>query len=214
MVDDIEEILARVLDPLDARVGESWGYGRQLRGESRLPDASLLGGRSYDDPSPAGVLVPVILERGGGVSVLFTLRTDSVRDHKRQMSFPGGMAEPTDVDLLQTALRETEEEIGLSRQMVEVLGRLRPYDTITGFRIHPFVGIVRGRPALTPCATEIEQVFFVDLDVLMDPATFTESVVDWCDKVYSVRAFEWGGPVIWGATANMLSEFVERVRGA
>lgn len=212
--DRIEGVLDSVLDPVDAQMDGSWGYGRQLRGKSKLPFGVEPRDVDYENPVPAGVLVPVIREEDGSVSVLFTLRTQKVKHHKGQMSFPGGMAEEGDVDLLDTALRETEEETGLVRDLVRVVGRLRAYDTITGYRVHPFVGVVDGRPQLTISEVEIDEVHFVGLDVLMDEATFTESVVQWQGETYTVRAFEWGGPVIWGATANMLLELVQRIREA
>jgi 8-oxo-dGTP pyrophosphatase MutT (NUDIX family) len=161
---------------------------------------------------PAGVLVPVVEEDDGSLSMLFTRRTMKVKDHKGQVSFPGGVAEEGDATLLDTALRETREEIGLAPDLVRVVGRLRPYDTITGYRIHPFVGLLRGRPRVTPSDVEIDEVFFVGMATLMDEATFRESSVEWEGEVYTVRAYEWGGPLIWGATANILSELIGRLR--
>jgi 8-oxo-dGTP pyrophosphatase MutT (NUDIX family) len=211
--DSVEALLLHVLDPVDGDPGESWGYGRRVRGESGLP-AGVEQRRAVPDPVAAGVLVPVVLEEDGSVSLMLTLRTDTVKDHKGQMSFPGGVAEEGDESLLVTALRETEEETGLSRERIRVVGRLKPYDTITGYRVHPFVGVIDGRPAVRPSEEEIEQVFFIGLEVLMDEGTFQESVVEWQGERYDVRAFEWGGPVIWGATANMLTELIGRMRGS
>ena len=114
--------------------------------------------------------------------------------------------------MLETALRETMEEIGLGRESVGVKGRLRPYDTITGYRVHPFVGVIEGRPEVTVSDDEIKQVFFVGLDTLMDEETFRQTRIEWDGRVHEVRAYEWGGPVIWGATANILSELIERLR--
>jgi 8-oxo-dGTP pyrophosphatase MutT (NUDIX family) len=206
---DIRKLLGGILDPVDADPERAWGYGWEGRGDSRLPgEADTGSGRKV----PAGVLVPFIQEGDGALSLLFTLRTMKVKDHKGQVSFPGGVFEDGDGSLLHTALRETREEIGLEPDRVEVLGRLRPYDTITGYRIHPFVGVLDGRPEVTPSDVEIEEVFFVGLETLMDRSTFQESSVQWEGRVYEVRAYEWGGPVIWGATANILSELIERLR--
>ncbi len=214
----VERILQGILEPADRESEAAWGPvgvwgderrgGRGGQGDGRDGQGVGRGGQ----PTPAAVLVPFVREDDGGVSVLFTLRTDTVKDHKGQVSFPGGVREPGDATLLETALRETGEEIGLPASGVRVAGRLRPYDTITGYRSHPFVGVVDGRPALTPSAVEIREVFHVALSKLMDPGTFRESRVDWAGKEYTVRAFEWGGPVIWGATANILADLVARLR--
>ncbi|MBW2263474.1 MAG: CoA pyrophosphatase [Deltaproteobacteria bacterium] len=203
--EDIGERLERILDAVDSD-GSAWG-GWDGRGLS-TPEGAVKGGELV----PAGVLVPVIKERDGSVSVLFTQRTMKVKDHKGQVSFPGGVEEEGDGSLLETALRETMEEIGLGREKVGVKGRLRPYDTITGYRVHPFVGVIEGRPEVTVSDDEIEHVFFVGLDTLMDEATFRQTRIEWDGRVHEVRAYEWGGPVIWGATANILSELIERLR--
>jgi len=205
--DDIEGVLDRVLDDVESD-GAAWGYGWSGKGLS-TPEEVV--GRSGDLVC-AGVLVPVIKEGDGSVSVLFTQRTMTVKDHKGQVSFPGGVEEEGDGSLLDTALRETEEEIGLGKERVEIRGRLRPYDTITGYRVHPFVGVIEGRPEVRPSDEEIEQVFFVGLDTLMDEDTFRVTRVEWEGREYAIHAFEWGGPVIWGATANILSELIERLK--
>ena len=205
--EDIADVLDRILDALDSD-RTAWGYGWDGRGPSTPGDAVGRGG----DLVPAGVLVPVIKEEDGSVSVLFTQRTMKVKDHKGQVSFPGGVEEEGDESLLDTALRETREEIGLEREKVDVRGRLRPYDTITGYRVHPFVGVIDGRPDVHPSDDEIEQVFFVGLDTLMHEETFRKTEIEWEGRTYSIHAFEWGGPVIWGATANILSELIERLR--
>src|SRR5262245_56549999 len=92
-------------------------------------------------PKPAAVLVP-FLEKEGETYLLFTRRTESVRDHKGQISFPGGARDPGDPSLRETALRETEEEIGVPRHAVEVLGELDDYVTVTNYMITPYVGII------------------------------------------------------------------------
>ena len=206
---DIESRLGRILDPVDSAPGRVRGHGWG-RDESGLPPGAGPGRRG--EPVPAAVLVPVVKETDGAVSLLFTERTMKVKEHKGQVSFPGGVAEEGDESYLDTALRETEEEIGLVRDGVRVQGRLRPYDTITGYRIHPFVATLEGRPEVNTSDIEIEQVFYVGLDRLMDAGTFQESSVEWDGKTYAVRAYEWGGPVIWGATANILTELIERLR--
>ncbi len=189
---DIEGVLRRVLDPLDAGEIEGGGADRML----------------------AGVLVPVVKEKDGSVSLMLTLRTERVKHHKGQMSFPGGMVEKGDKGFLETALRETQEEIGLAPDSVKVVGRLRTYDTITGFRVHPYVGVLDSRPVIEVSEEEIEEVYYVGLDLLMDQGVYRETSVEWEGVRLEVKAFEWGGPVIWGATANMLGDLFERMRRA
>jgi 8-oxo-dGTP pyrophosphatase MutT (NUDIX family) len=209
LAEEIESRLGGILDPADGEPGRVRGHGWGRDASGLPPEA---GPGRPGEPVPAAVLVPVVKEPDGSVSLLFTERTMKVKDHKGQVSFPGGVVEAGDTTYLDTALRETEEEIGLLRDGVRVLGRLRPYDTITGYRIHPFVGTLDGRPEVSASDVEIEQVFFVGLETLMDEGTFQQSSVEWDGRTYAVRAYEWGGPVIWGATANILTELLERLR--
>jgi len=149
---------------------------------------------------PAAVLLPVI--DGDATTVVFTKRTDELPRHPGEISFPGGLRHEEDADLLITALRETEEELGLSRDHVDVLGALEPLETFTtGFTIVPFVGAL---PA------EIAEVFDVPVSVLLDieqPKSWTRDGGTWWGYVYEVD-----GHTIWGATARILHEFLELIK--
>jgi 8-oxo-dGTP pyrophosphatase MutT (NUDIX family) len=153
--------------------------------------------------TPAAVLVPVI-DHPGGATVLFTRRTAQLKKHSGQISFPGGRAEPTDPDVESTALRETQEEIGLPPQRVEVLARMPDYLTRTGYRVTPVVGLIAPPLELVPDAREVDEVFEVPLAFLLDPANHRRASRDIGGRTAHYYEIEHNGRVIWGATAGML----------
>ncbi|WP_424192668.1 NUDIX hydrolase [Ampullimonas aquatilis] len=124
---------------------------------------------SSKDWKPAAVLIPLVV-RESGLDVLLTMRTAHLHDHASQISFPGGRWEQGDADLIATALREAEEETGLADHYIEVLGVLPDYHTISGYRVAPVVGLVNPAFELIPDAFEVEEVFEVPLNFLMNPA--------------------------------------------
>ena len=151
----------------------------------------------------AAVLVPIVL-RPDGATVLLTERTAHLNDHAGQVSFPGGSVEPQDGDAVATALRETEEELGLSRDRVEVVGRLPDYPTVTGFNIAPIVALVHPPFTLTPDPFEVAEAFEVPLTFLLDPAHHQRRVVTIDGVRRQFIAMPYGPHFIWGATAAML----------
>ncbi len=162
---------------------------------------------------PAAVLVPLV-RRGAAPTVLLTVRTAHLSAHAGQIAFPGGRTEPTDASPVATALRESEEEIGLSRDRVEVLGQLPTYSTGTGFVVTPVVGLVDAEHVLRHDANEVADTFEVPLSFLMDPANHERRVYRWPDGMErSFYAMPWRTPdgtreyFIWGATAAMLRNF-------
>ncbi|MEE9299892.1 MAG: CoA pyrophosphatase [Alphaproteobacteria bacterium] len=159
-------------------------------------------------PIPAAVLLALV-EREEGLGLLLTQRTAHLMDHPGQVSFPGGRVEPEDRDPTHTALRETEEEIGLAREKVEVLGLLDPYHTSTGFTVTPVVGLVRPPFRLTLDSFEVAEAFEVPLEFLMKPANRRRErrVHDGVEYEYDVFVHE--GHVIWGATAGMIVGFCD-----
>lgn len=153
--------------------------------------------------TPASVLVPIVAH-DAGPTMLFTERTAHLKDHSGQVSFPGGRAAPGDASPEATALRETLEEIGLAARHVELLGRLPEYHTRTGFRITPVVGLVTPPFELRPDAYEVEEIFEVPLEFLLDPANHQRHSRVWQGELRWFFVIEYGGHRIWGATAGML----------
>ena len=153
--------------------------------------------------TPAAVLVPVI-ERQQGLTVLFTQRTAHLSDHAGQVSFPGGRCEEGDQAPVHTALRETQEEIGLDPALVEVLGLLPEYRTGTGYSVTPVVGLVRPPFVLAPDSFEVAEVFETPLAFLLDPANHQRHSMEVGGAVRHYYAMPYSGYFIWGATAGML----------
>jgi 8-oxo-dGTP pyrophosphatase MutT (NUDIX family) len=146
----------------------------------------------------SAVLMPVFYS-DGQYHVLFTERSDEVVFHKGQVCFPGGTQEPADSSLLETALREAEEEIGLKAEDVEILGELDDMQTfVTNYVISPFVAFIRQPRSLKTNGREVKGAFSVPLSFLMDEANFKP-------ESYS---YEYEGHIIWGATARILRQLV------
>ncbi len=159
--------------------------------------------------SRAAVLVPLV-PRADRIDLLLTRRTETVLAHKGQISFPGGQQETGDETLLETALRETHEEIGLEPERVTVLGGLDDVVTsVSGFVITPFVGAVSGGVSnLKLAPTEVRNLLFVSIDLLRDPSIHRsdDRVVD--GKPFPIHYYSVGEDVIWGATARILFELL------
>ena len=147
------------------------------------------------------MLVP-LFERGGEAHLLVVLRAQGMRDHSGQVAFPGGKQDPEDDSLLATALREAEEEIGLARAGVDVLGALDDFPTTTGFVITPFVGWIRADAALSPNAGEVSRVIDSPLTAFLGAPTGTFPRVGW----------RLDGELVWGASAAIVRELVALAR--
>ena len=164
-----------------------------------------------DQPlTPAAVLFPIVL-RDGGQTVLLTQRTAHLRDHAGQISFPGGRVEAEDLSPSHTALRETEEEIGLPRERIEILGFLPEYRTGTGFRVTPVVALVQPPFELQPDPFEVAEVFEVPLSFLLDPANHQQHSLHYRGALRHYFAMPYGDYFIWGATAGMIRSLSERL---
>lgn len=151
----------------------------------------------------AAVLVPIVV-RPSGLTVLLTQRTDHLRDHAGQVSFPGGRCESADASPVATALRESHEEVGILSTQVEVLACLSDYFTGTGFRITPVVGLVTPPLNLQLDDFEVAEVFEPPLEFLLDPANYQQHPIEWQGAVHHYWAVPWQGRFIWGATAGVL----------
>jgi 8-oxo-dGTP pyrophosphatase MutT (NUDIX family) len=172
-------------------------------------DGGLFGGYERTD---ASVLVPLV-ERPDGLTVLLTLRTSHLRAHAGHVAFPGGRADAVDADAVATALRETEEEVGIARSLVEVIGRLPLYRTVTHFDVTPVVGLVRPDFTLALDSFEVAEAFEVPLAFLMTPAHHQRHVFEAAGQRREFLSMPFprrdgpGDHFIWGATAAMLRNF-------
>lgn len=159
----------------------------------------------------AAVLVPLV-GRSGRVEVLLTQRTAHLDDHAGQISFPGGRVEAGDASREQTALRETEEEIGLASGSVALLGRLPDYEIPSGFRITPVVGWIEPPFALKPDPFEVAAVFEAPLDYFLEAAHYQRREFHFRGRHRHYMAIPFEGRYIWGATAGMLYNLCRMLR--
>jgi 8-oxo-dGTP pyrophosphatase MutT (NUDIX family) len=197
------ERLPRALHPLaHAPAGPGWNHAELA---DLLPASDAL--------RPAAVLVALI-DRAQGASVLLTRRTEALRHHGGQISFPGGRIDPGDADPVAAALREADEEVGLARGQSSPLGYLDPFVTITGFHVFPVVATVSRdyQPRLQ--AAEVAEAIEVPLEFLLDPRNVNELEVDWQGRRRSLLEYRYQGHRIWGATAAMLVNFRRRLEQA
>lgn len=160
--------------------------------------------------TPASVLFPIVL-RDEGFTVLLTQRTAHLKDHPGQISFPGGRAEASDVSPVHTALRETQEEIGLAAQHISPLGFLPEYRTGTGYRVTPVVATVTPPFATQADPFEVAEIFEVPLSFLMNPANHQRHSLHVRGAMRHFHAMPYGSRFIWGATAGMIFSLYQRL---
>lgn len=158
------------------------------------------------EATPAAVLIPIVA-RPSGLTVLLTQRTAHLRDHAGQVSFPGGRCEPADPSPQATALRESEEEVGIRPEQVDVLTTLPEYFTSTGFRVTPVVGLVTPPLNLRLDDFEVAEVFEPPLAYLLDAANYRMDSIEYRGVRREYWTVPWQGYFIWGATAGMLASF-------
>lgn len=162
---------------------------------------------------PAAVLMPIVIRRDGP-TLLFTQRTADVPDHAGQVSFPGGRTALSDASAIDTALRETEEEIGLARSQVEVIGSLPDYCTGTGYRVTPVAGLIQPPFEMAPDPREVAEIFEVPLAFLMDGAHHQRRTVelpgDFDRRTFYAMPYQQF--FIWGATAGILRNLFHFLR--
>ena len=164
-------------------------------------------------PVHAAVLVPLLLPaHAERPQVVLTRRRADLRRHAGEISFPGGRQDPADADLRETALREAEEEIGLPRAAVAVLGELPATSTfVTNYLIHPFVGLLRSEPQWQVSPREVAAVLELPLAELAGARTRTQMTRR--GFTFETDAYLLGEHLIWGATARILDELLERIDG-
>lgn len=147
--------------------------------------------------------------------VILTRRTNTVSDHKGQVAFPGGAKEPTDANLLEAALRETKEEIGVRHGDVQVFGKMNPMQTISYFRITPFIGFIRHPYPFIPAANEVEKIFPIPLNWIASEMNWS---MDWVSGLPDgsrrqvIRYKPFDGEVLWGISAMFLQEFIQGIK--
>lgn len=158
----------------------------------------------------AAVLIPVV-ERAPEPAVILTQRTAQLSAHPGQIAFPGGKIDQTDADATAAALREAEEEIGLDRSRVDVLGYLPPYHSRTGYRIVPVVGRVDPGAVLTPNPDEVADIFEVPLAFLLDPANHRRGSRSFMGRERYFYEMPFEQRYIWGVTAGIIRALYEQV---
>ena len=169
--------------------------------------------RSIDTAPPlirAGVLIPLV-RRGNEIELLFTRRTDTVLTHKGQISFPGGQREDSDVEIVETALRESYEEIGLEPSRVTVLGELDDvFTAVSSFVITPVVGLVEGGiDNLRLAPDEVKSLLLVPVTQLLDSDIHTTETRNVGEQQYRIHYYTIGDDIIWGATGRIVYQFLK-----
>jgi 8-oxo-dGTP pyrophosphatase MutT (NUDIX family) len=199
MTQDVATRLRAALHPLHA---PPLGVGWNLHELDDLVDRDAL--------VPAAVLVGLV-PRADGLRVLLTRRVDGLRQHGGQVSFPGGRVDPTDRDAIDAALRETEEEVGIPRALVEPWGYLDPLVTITGFRVVPVVAALDPSYVAVPDPSEVADAFEVDLAYLLAAQNRHARRLEHAGRARDVWEYRYAPQRIWGATASMLVNLADRM---
>ncbi|MFN4099970.1 MAG: CoA pyrophosphatase [Pararhodobacter sp.] len=158
----------------------------------------------------AAVLIALV-ERPGGWAVLLTKRASGLKHHPGQIALPGGKVDPGDSGPEAAALRESHEEVGLDPAQVTIIGQLPPHETVTGYTVIPFLGVVRGDYTPVCEVGEVEEAFFVPLAHLLDESAYSVERRQWLGQWRSYLVVPWGPYYIWGATARMLRVLAARM---
>ncbi|ART83776.1 CoA pyrophosphatase [Oceanisphaera profunda] len=159
---------------------------------------------------PAAVLMP-LLQTGQGLELVLTRRSRHLRHHPGQVSFPGGRADATDTSLWHTALRESWEEIGLLPELCQPLAQLQAQHTISGFALTPFIGLIEGHPQFKLNPAEVDELFQVPLDYLLDLRHHHLYQLRRQGRTHEVVFIRWQGLWIWGITATVIHQFAQQI---
>jgi 8-oxo-dGTP pyrophosphatase MutT (NUDIX family) len=180
---------------------------------SRPAQARSAGAGPAQRTRPAAVLVPFV-PRDERLSVLFTRRNPNLRNHAGQVSFPGGGIDPGDADAVAAALRETREETGIEEAQVDPFGYLDCIDTVSGYCVTPVTGFVRSDYAVRLHEDEVDEVFEVPFEYILEPATLRRELFHWGGRDREIFAFDWEGRRIWGVTAAIIKNLLDRMQRA
>ena len=178
--------------------------------DNRSAEGGNIKAENKTNLTRAAVLVPII-SRDDGLQVLLTKRTEHLKNHPGQISFPGGSVDDTDLDAQHTALRETEEEVGLDPSHVEIIGELDQYIVGTGYLVSPIIGLIKPPFKLIRQEDEVAEIFEVPLDFLIEPKNFKRYAREFNGTVHHHFSLTWQSYFIWGATAGMLRNLSERL---
>lgn len=181
---------------------------RRLEREWVVPDVVKEIAEGTPDARPAAVLVPLYV-RDRELWTLFTKRSEAVENHKGQISFPGGLEALDDASPWDTAIRETEEEIGVPQKAILKLGELPEVVTFTGFRIRPLVGAIPYPFEIRKNPGEVDSVIEMPIRVLLGPTLVEERGISWKGRSIPTPVYHVNGHVIWGATAFLLASLLE-----
>lgn len=171
-----------------------------------ISDSSTL-----DPFKPSAVLLP-LFQKNNEDHLLFTVRNHRVKHHKGEICFPGGVYDPSDQHLLQTALRETEEEIGIKPADVNILGELQEIITPTFYRIFPFVGKIPYPYFLQINSQEVDEIIEIPLSYFMDEEQVKFETVTFFGKEIERPSYQWNRHLIWGATAFMVKQLTLKIK--
>ncbi|VAW23249.1 Uncharacterized Nudix hydrolase NudL [hydrothermal vent metagenome] len=172
-----------------------------------MPDVPFI-----DPPAPAAVLISLVA-RPGGRTIIYTQRSAALRAHSGQIAFPGGKIDASDVDAGATALREAHEEVGLELSGAKILGYMPPYQTGTNYVITPVVAAVCQRGRLVPNPNEVDEVFEVPLEFIMDKENYGRFLVTRPGREHSSWMLDFDGHIIWGITAHLTRKFRKMILG-
>lgn len=163
-----------------------------------------------EDLKPAAILIP-FFEKAGEAHLLLTRRTDTVEHHKGQISFPGGSVEQQDAALIDTALRETEEEVGIPPQLVDPLGQLDDFPTMSQFMISPFIATIPYPHPRQISPDEVAEVLEVPLSLFLTDRYFELKQLQYQGKKHMVYFYTYGENTIWGVTGHIIHRMIEQI---